>query len=91
MKRNEDWLKQLGLDGTWKEDQMKKREGGGAATNKRKKRSIPEKSRKSQRSTTTRGFPMGAESEVLDCNITSSKQCSIKDWIASLNPLFFDA
>ena len=40
MKRNEDRLKQLGLDGTWK-DQMKKREGGGAATNKRKKRSYP--------------------------------------------------
>lgn len=48
MKRNEDRLKQLGLDGTWK-DQMKKRAGGGAATSKRMKRSIPEPSRKSQR------------------------------------------
>lgn len=48
MKRNEDRLKQLGLDGTWK-DQMKKRAGGGAVINKRKKRSTLEPSRKSKR------------------------------------------
>ena len=48
IKRNEDRLKQLGLDGTWK-DQMKKRAGGGAGTSKRKKRPIPEPRPKSQR------------------------------------------
>ena len=48
MKRNEHRLKQLGLDGTWK-DQMKKRAGGGTTNNKRKKQSIPEPSRRSNR------------------------------------------
>ena len=88
VKRNEDRLNQLGLDGTWK-DQMKKREGGGA-TNKRKKRSIPEPSRKSRgpkRSTTTRGFPMGTrtESEVLDINSHLANNAASK--IGKYDPL----